>query len=494
MNMKKLAAVVMALVLCLSAASAMALTLDDVDGSILSKSGSTYTLLKSGSFDQNGASIYVDTDTTLDLKNFTLTLEDHTFGILVRNGAKLTIKGNGGKLTKVVKNSELGQDQLLCVMSGSTVDIDNGATVEYDAMTVTVWKDATLNVKGTVRSKDTSAISGNGTDNDGTTIIISGDGLVESVTDTAIYHPQRGTLTIKENAVVKGNVGVEIRNGSLSVEGNAAVLTTAMNGPQASAEGNGTTVINTAIAVSPHSNTDDETVKVKIGLNATVGTEKENSMAAAIYSVKTKTVGDKAGASEKSETSVTIGGKSMIDGTIMVEDQQNEGSYETPYQTTEINGGFFTDGIDLMWTGSNPAANVGTGDSGYGYPEESVLAVGNDAISDAIEKSVKEKGASETVVQVVNGSVNVKNVPEDVKVYNMGGPGTSATINGVKVPALTEEDYKNGNIKPYIVPGAAAKQAASLPQTGDTSSLLLWSALLAAAMVGYVTMGRKVRA
>jgi len=163
-----------------------------------------------------------------------------------------------------------------------------------------------------------------------------------------------------------------------------------------------------------------------------------------------------------------------------------------------VDSGIFTDFSAVYSYASDPkkpAAYVGAGaDDSYVPEENAFLALGNSSISNAIDLSVEENGASETMVSVYQGSVNVKNVPEDVKVYNIGGPGTSATINGVKVPALTEEDYKNGNFKPYIVPGAAAKQAASLPQTGDTSSLLLWSALLAAAMVGYVTMGRKVRA
>ena len=67
------------------------------------------------------------------------------------------------------------------------------------------------------------AIVGNGTLH-GTDIDILG-GKIESTTNVAIYHPQVGELTISGNTVITGCSGIEMRSGSLVIEGDGVSVT-----------------------------------------------------------------------------------------------------------------------------------------------------------------------------------------------------------------------------------------------------------------------------
>lgn len=107
------------------------------------------------------------------------------------------------------------------------------------------------------------AISGNGSDSNGTNITING-GEIVSNSAQAIYHPQYGTLTI-QGGKITGNTGIEMRSGILNVSGSAIITGTGTPisvGPN----GNGSTTAGVGIAVAQH------TTKLPIIVNISGGT------------------------------------------------------------------------------------------------------------------------------------------------------------------------------------------------------------------------------
>ena len=84
----------------------------------------------------------------------------------------------------------------------------------------------TLIVDGTIKTKGVPAVSGNGSTAyrvADTTITING--TVTTSEENAIYHPQKGRLTI--NGVVEGNGGIEMKAGELVLSDSCTVKATA---------------------------------------------------------------------------------------------------------------------------------------------------------------------------------------------------------------------------------------------------------------------------
>lgn len=82
-------------------------------------------------------------------------------------------------------------------------------------------------------------------------LVLNVNGKVTSVGDVAIYLPQVAECTVGATADISGVTGIEIRAGKLTVEDGAKVSATE-NTLTAQKNGNGSTVIGAAIAVSPH--------------------------------------------------------------------------------------------------------------------------------------------------------------------------------------------------------------------------------------------------
>ena len=82
-------------------------------------------------------------------------------------------------------------------------------------------------------------------------LVLNVNGKVTSVGEVAIYLPQVAECTVGATADISGVTGIEIRAGKLTVEDGAKVSATE-NTLTAQKNGNGSTVIGAAIAVSPH--------------------------------------------------------------------------------------------------------------------------------------------------------------------------------------------------------------------------------------------------
>ena len=84
---------------------------------------------------------------------------------------------------------------------------------------VGAWGSSKVTINGGTIESGWYAIAGNGSETKSTTITINGGTLV-STSDYAIYHPQFGTLTINDGAVVYGAAGaIAMKRGNLVVNG-----------------------------------------------------------------------------------------------------------------------------------------------------------------------------------------------------------------------------------------------------------------------------------
>ena len=117
-----------------------------------------------------------------------------------------------------------------------------------------------LTVNGGTIQSDVFAISGNGNCH-GTTINING-GTITSNKSTAIYHPQDGTMNIT-GGTITGKTGIELRSGTLNIYGGS--ITGNGNPFEADPNGNGTTTIGSALAVSQHTTNKDIDVTISGG-------------------------------------------------------------------------------------------------------------------------------------------------------------------------------------------------------------------------------------
>ena len=103
--------------------------------------------------------------------------------------------------------------------SGHIYTVIPEKTADNGQYGVGAWGSSKVIINGGTIESGWYAIAGNGNETKSTTITINGGTLV-STADYAIYHPQPGTLTINDGAVVYGAVGaIAMKRGNLVVNG-----------------------------------------------------------------------------------------------------------------------------------------------------------------------------------------------------------------------------------------------------------------------------------
>ena len=200
-------------------------------------------------------------DVTIDLNGYTIkatsliapagmTSDDAL--VIVRRGAKLTI--NDTKGTGSIDGTKCPGDHCAVKLTDSADQSEKGT--------------ATLVVHGGTLKGLQAGISGNGNRHD-TSITINGGHILSqeqasSSTDgVGIYHPQDGTLTINGGTIEGYQSGVEIRSGKLEMTG--GTLKSWATSYTEAANGSGTTMSGTALAVSQHTTEKDITVNITGG-------------------------------------------------------------------------------------------------------------------------------------------------------------------------------------------------------------------------------------
>ena len=225
--------------------------------------GSTLKLLQDVS--HNGSAT-LKGDMTLDLNGHTYTntarLEtadvftvpsNATFRIIDSSGT-----GEGTLTTKYAKNALVTTDD---GTSNASIYIGQGVTLSGGTVLL-VGKNPTLNVYGTIDGGSSCAVQNNGATTTNSTINLYNGAVIKS-TGHAVYHPGIGTLNVNRGAeVAGGNVGIEMRKGTLNVYEDATI-TGGEGTPGSSQNPSGSTTSNAAIAVAQHGGSTDP-VKVNV--------------------------------------------------------------------------------------------------------------------------------------------------------------------------------------------------------------------------------------
>lgn len=200
----------------------------------------TFTFTQNATIDLGGQSIttafVVDGGAQFEIDNGTVTAPAKNDVIYIKNG-KATVKADA----TLVASTD-------CAVFMKNLDNANAQLA--------------LDVRGTlVGAEGFGTIQGNGNNKPASVINIYDGATVTNAADLAIYHPQNGTLTIGA-ATITGTTGIEMRAGNLVVNG---ATITATGTYSAEANGNGSTTVGAAIALSQHNTSLPTSVTVNSG-------------------------------------------------------------------------------------------------------------------------------------------------------------------------------------------------------------------------------------
>lgn len=203
---------------------------------------------------------------TLDLGNFNIDNEHSDRLFYVKDGA-LTVTGQG---TVTNNNNDVF---VVCGNSNATTwattAIDSVLTIGEKVKVVSggdcciFWQGngAVANVYGDLTSSGIYAtIQGNGslndkTNNGGTVLnIFPGASVKATTTATTIYHPQSGTVNVTGGTIDSAEgCGIEMRDGTLNISGDAAVISHA-DKYESDPNGSGATTVGAAVAIAMYGN------------------------------------------------------------------------------------------------------------------------------------------------------------------------------------------------------------------------------------------------
>lgn len=470
---------------------------------------------------------------TLDLNGKTATFDGDTsqYAIELSNNAKLTIDDSqtGGKLIsedyRVIKVgdgtiSTSASAPASLVLNGGTItsnkvtydnankETDHGAiaiyannssdhsdgkavacTVEVNAATVNggiyiFGQGAKLTVnEGANITSEGYAISGNGSigayNCGDTEIIINGGTITQtsgtpSQINTAIYHPQVGTLTINGGTITSDNTAIEIRAGELTVE-KGAVIEGGDGDPVNNPNGNGpTTTTNTGIAIAQH------TTKQPITVNINGGTI---TAGAAVYESNPQgNSGDSAVTVNMQDATLNGDVKASGFGTIAMDNVQVKGNVDK-------SGSGSMGIVDSTITGTAPAADA----AGVTYvnttvngtltnttpDEDAVALVGSKTYTD-LQTAVNDAKSGDTVTLLqdvtLDGSGKVNNkglLLINSKDITLNGNGKTITAENVMANADTAagpsminiQGGANVTVKNLTIDGAGTNNTVSTDNT-----------------------------
>jgi hypothetical protein len=184
-------------------------------------------------------------NTQVTLENITINYNGDVTAAKAAVKSRGTVTVKAGTVVNVVSDDDSG----ILIMGRASMDVIGKLTVE---------EGATIRAKG-------NAICNNGTASNWSTEITINGGTIEGngTNGVGIYHAGNGVLTIN-GGKISGNTGVEIRAGKLIVnDTNKPTITGGDNGAaDSTANGNGSTTVNAALAIAQH--TTDNSIDVTI--------------------------------------------------------------------------------------------------------------------------------------------------------------------------------------------------------------------------------------
>jgi len=296
--------------------------------------GSYATLQEAVAAAENGTYNKVILESDVQLSE---TLEISGSVVLDLNGKKVTASASWASGDSMVAVKRGGNLVIMDEVGGGQINTGENASI-YASVKLTVKgeDDATQKASLTVNGGELVGyyygIVGNGGRHN-TSVLVDG-GKIVALHGTGIFNPQNGTVTISGDAYVQGETGIEMRAGTLLVNGGTIVATGKY---EVSANGSGTTVTGAAIAVSQHLT------------NQPV--------------VATVTGGKLYG--EKALCEVDTANDGQTDVTLAVKGGLFEGEVYSQNETAFITGGEFVGTMDATYVGSTASvllynAKIGT--------------------------------------------------------------------------------------------------------------------------------------
>lgn len=419
MRHKKLAAMLLTLVMALSLLTVTAFAEDGNEAKIgeteydsfenavkAAKGGETITLLKDAVVEDP---VRLEKSVTLDLGGFTLS---HSGDQVLELFANVTIQNGTVSMTDRASGSAiwLNGDAKLTLAADAVVSATDSpdGSPSFAIGLRPNCAGAELVVKGKVTGEN--GITPNGTLTTKNTISIE-DGAVIDVKGTALYLAGNANTTVGK-AEITGDTGIEIRAGSLKVNGATITATgTFSEGPN----GNGTTVTGVAVAVSQH--TTNQKIDVAINSGSLSG-EK------AFYEV------DLQDEENKSE-GVTVG---VQGGTF-------SGEVASQNKTGFVAGGTFDSQVDsTLIDTTKTAASLNSGEDITHY-------IGDAA---AVAKTLADNAKAGDTITVQQGGMELTDIQPGVAVKNDGTGTVSA--NGQEVASGGEVTIPEPEPKPEPKP------------------------------------------
>ena len=213
--------------------------------------------------------------------------DDMELSEVVTVDQNVTLNLNGKTITGATLQSRASasSDALIVVKRGATLTIEDGTglgRLDVGEQNSSIWAAVKMTEKGeSAKASDASqraklivnggtikgyyyGISGNGDRHD-TDIEING-GSIEaycSNDNLGIFHPQNGTLTIKGGTIKGYNSAIEMRAGTLNIEGGNFIAEASPLSVEGA--GDGTTTWGAAIAVSQHTTNQQLSVNISGG-------------------------------------------------------------------------------------------------------------------------------------------------------------------------------------------------------------------------------------
>ncbi len=239
----------------------------------------TYKLMRDVTLSTSRAKVGNNHELTLDLNGHTITATTKSAFQVYKGKLTLTnSRPNQGGIS--FSSSDDSQIAAIVVFGdysanhnspiSSSLIIDSGVSIT-STNRICVWivgKGATADISGKLTANgEYAAIQGNGSiggsvNYSETEITINDGAEITSQSNCAIYHPQKGTLTVN-GGTISGGTGIEMRAGTLDVKGGTIKATGDYTAPVAN--DNGSTTKGSAIVVAEHTTNLGVTVNVTGG-------------------------------------------------------------------------------------------------------------------------------------------------------------------------------------------------------------------------------------
>lgn len=344
------------------------------------------------------------------------------------NGSPLaTIKSMKGSVVNISGEARVESNAQAIYLLGATCNISENAYIQGQFggvyLGTSTTSPSTLNMTGgTIKAIKAFALAGNNLNSSGCNAIISG-GIIESEATeecATIYWPFEGTLTLSDDAVVRGKTGIEIRMGTLNISGDVKVYgngeTSADVPPNGASQSEGSAIL---VTTGMYGNNEDQyETSSNLTLNIDGGHFSSiNNNAITIYDAKTS--------NDAQKTTVSINNGTFVS-------EEKEGIYfpedEISNSDLSIKGGSF-DVVD-----NNNIARYISKDVKNQLEVQS--SKGNTLILAADSQSANAYIAEISNIKkiaVTKGDVQLTNIPEGVEVENNGSDTIS--VNGVSIEA-----------------------------------------------------------